>query len=164
MLPLPGPERSDRATRDRTPRPKHRVALSVLPQWFLTLGRLPPNPQVGVPGSPGPRGPRMATENDWPAPAGQFQLGSLRHGSRSPGGAPREKRMEEVQWLLRERSLTPKNGANAWHSSFHNKIIATEALRGYRRTTEAKEALQPAGTGSYVRLVSRVYTAPDSLT
>src|SRR5271168_2207146 len=113
MFPLSSPERSDRATRDRTPLPKRRIALSVLPRWFLTLARLSPNSQMGVPGSPGPRGPRTATENDWPAPAGQFQLGSLRHGLRSPGGAPRENRMEEVQWLLRGRSLTPKNGAHA---------------------------------------------------
>src|SRR5271155_605669 len=143
MFPLPGPEKSDRAIRDRTPRPKRLVALSVLSQWFLTPARLPLNPQMGVPGSPGPRGPRTATENDWPAPAGQFQLDSLRHGLRSQGGAPREKRTEEVQWLPRERFLTPKNGANAWHSSFHNKIIAIEALRRRRRTTEGKEALQP---------------------
>src|SRR5271154_872215 len=143
MFPLPDRERSDRATRDRTPLPKHRVSLSVLPQWFLTPARPPPNPQVGVPGSQGPRGPRTATENDWPAPAGQFQLGSLPHGLRSPGGAPRERRTEEAQWLLRERSLTPKNGAHAWHSSFHKKIIATEALRRHRRTTEAEEGLQP---------------------
>src|SRR5271165_3887843 len=107
MFPLSSPERSDRATRDRTPLPKRRVALSVLPRWFLTLGRLPPNPQVGVPGSPGPRGPRTANGNDRPAPGGQFQLGSLRHGLRSPGGAPREKRTEEVKWLPRGRSLTP---------------------------------------------------------
>src|SRR5271170_4817789 len=142
MLPLPGPERSDRATRDRTPRPKHRVALSVLPQWFLTLGRLPPNPQVGVPGSPGPRGPRMATENDWPAPAGQFQLGSPRHGLRSPGGAPREKRMEEVQWLLRGRSLTPKTGAHAWAliMSYKNVVAKTLRWQRYRGYTLAHDS------------------------
>src|SRR5580700_5844174 len=101
MFPLPGLERFDRATRDRMPRPKRRVDLSVLPRWFLTLARLPPNPQAAVPGSLEPRGLRTATENDRPTPAGQFQPDSLRPGLRSPGSAPREKRGGEVQGLLR---------------------------------------------------------------
>src|SRR4029077_1494439 len=102
----------DHAARDRTPLLKRRAALSVSPRWILMLARLPPNPQLGLPRSPGQRGRQMATENDWPAPPGQFQLGSLRRGLQSQGGAPREKRMEEGRWLLRGRSLTSKNGAH----------------------------------------------------
>src|SRR5579863_6182597 len=114
MFPLPGPGRWDRASQDRTPFPKRRGGLSMLSQWFLTLSRLPPNPQVEVPESPGPLGLRTASENDRRVPAGQFQLGSLRRGSRSRGGAPHEKKMEEVQWLLPERSLTPTSGADPY--------------------------------------------------
>src|SRR5579872_280884 len=121
MFPLPGLEKSDRASRDMRPLPKRRVDLAVPSRWLLTRAHLPPNPPVEVPGPPSPLGPRRATENDWPVLAGQFQLGFLQRGSRSQGGAQREKRTEEVQWLLRGRSLTPKNGAHASHSSCHNK-------------------------------------------
>src|SRR5580704_3713403 len=112
MFLLPGPGRWDRASRDRRPLPKRRVALSVPSRWVLMIARLPPNPRAGVLESPEPLGQRTATENGRPTLAGQFQLGSLRHGSRSPSGARHEKRMEEVQWLLRERSLTPTSGAH----------------------------------------------------
>src|SRR5579863_2257773 len=121
MFPLPGPGRWDREDRDRTPLPKRRVALSVRSRWALLPARLPPNPQAEVPQSPGQLGRRTETENGRPTLAGQFQLGFLRPGSPSPSGARREKRMEEVQWLLRGRSLTPTSGADPYHSSWHTR-------------------------------------------
>src|ERR1700678_309227 len=112
-LTLPVPEKSDRANRDRTRLLKRPPALSVRPRWFLTLRRLPPNPQVGALRPPGQRGQQTASENDWPARPGRFQPDFLRHELRFPDGVPRERRMEEVRWLLRGRSLPPKNGAHA---------------------------------------------------
>ena len=63
----PCPGKSDRANRDEKRLRTRRVPLSVPPQSLLTLARPPPNPQAGVPESPGPRGQRMANENDWPS-------------------------------------------------------------------------------------------------
>src|SRR5580704_3569266 len=97
MFHLPCPGKSDRATRDERRRQTRRVHLSISPQWLLTLARLPANPQVEAPESPGPRGQQMANENDWPTPAGHFPLRYLRHGLPSPDDAQREKRMEEEQ-------------------------------------------------------------------
>src|SRR5580704_6111554 len=67
LLPCPG--RSGRATRDGKRRRTRRVPLSVPPQLQLGLARLPRNPLVEAPESPGPHGRRMANENDWSAPA-----------------------------------------------------------------------------------------------
>src|SRR5271163_1032327 len=112
MFLLHGPGRWDREGRDRTPLRKRRVALSVRSRWALLPARLPRNPQVEAPQSPGQPGRQMETESAWPTLAEQFQPGFLRPGSRFPSGAPHEKKMEEVQWLLRERSLTPISGAH----------------------------------------------------
>src|SRR5580693_7956918 len=112
MFPLPGPGIWDREGRDRTPLPKRRVALLVRSRWALLPARLPPTSQAEVPQSPAQLGRRTAIETGRPTLAGQFRLGFLQHGSRSPSGAPHEKKMEAVPWLLRERSLTPINGAH----------------------------------------------------
>jgi len=67
-------------------------------------------------------GPRTATENDRPAlPDVSAWLPSTRVAV--SGGAPREKRMEAVQWLLRGRLPTPIGGAHPWHSSCHTRAL-----------------------------------------
>src|ERR1017187_4173574 len=92
-FPLPGPERWDRGTRDKTPRPKPRAALSVMLGWVLTVARFPRHPQAEGPGSPEPHGPRTATETEWPVPAELLQPGSPRREWQSRGIARREMRM-----------------------------------------------------------------------
>src|SRR5579863_5614170 len=128
MFPLPGQDRWNRESRDMTPPPKHRGGLSNPSRSVLTPARLPPNPQGAVPGSPEPPRPRTVNGNDRPVPAGPVQPGCPRHGLRSRGGVLREKRMEEVQRLLRGRSPTPNNGAHASHLSCHNKSAVTETF------------------------------------
>ena len=79
----PCPGRSDRATRDGKRLRTRRVRLSVPPQWWLTLARLPPNPRVEVPESPGPRGQRMANENEWSSScADNFRFAAFDAGCR----------------------------------------------------------------------------------
>jgi len=80
-FPLPGPERSDRASRDRTPLRNAELEVLLPSLWFLTRGRLPPNPAGG---SPWIHQDHLVHERrpktDRPAPAGRFQPGCLRRG------------------------------------------------------------------------------------